>query len=173
MKQHKTFKRSMLALAIGLTVASGAFAQSSVGSIYGHADNGAKVTVENASTGQRREITADATGRFSISQLAPGTYKVGSGSQSREVIVRVGTGSQVELKASTLTEIVVTGAEVNPIDMSSVESTSVFTAEQLQKIPVGRDVTNVALLAPGTVKGDTGFGNLASFGGSSVAENGY
>ena len=173
MKQHKTFKRSMLALAIGLTVASGAFAQSSVGSIYGHADSGAKVTVENASTGQRREITADATGRFSISQLAPGTYKVGSGGQSRDVIVRVGTGSQVELKASTLTEIVVTGAEVNPIDMSSVESTSVFTAEQLQKIPVGRDVTNVALLAPGTVKGDTGFGNLASFGGSSVAENGY
>ena len=48
-----------------------------------------------------------------------------------------------------------------------------FTAEQIDELPVARDVTNVALLAPGTVKGDTGLGNLASFGGASVAENGY
>ena len=174
MKTNHSFKRSALALAIGLTVAGGAFAQSSVGSIYGHADAEAKVVIESAATGQRREITADASGRFSVTQLAPGTYKVTSGGQTREVVVRVGTGSSVELKsAASLTEIVVTGAEVNPIDMSSVESTAVFTAEQIEALPVARDITNVALLAPGTVKGDTGFGNLASFGGSSVAENGY
>jgi hypothetical protein len=38
---------------------------------------------------------------------------------------------------------------------------------------VARDTTSVALLAPGTVRGDGAFGNLASFGGSSVAENQY
>src|SRR6185312_16251288 len=45
--------------------------------------------------------------------------------------------------------------------------------EQIAKIPVPRDITDVALLAPGTVRGDAAFGNLASFGGASVAENAY
>ena len=57
--------------------------------------------------------------------------------------------------------------------MSSVESTTILTAEQIAKIPVARDTTDVALLAPGTVRGDAAFGNLASFGGASVAENQY
>jgi len=91
------------------------------------------------------------------------------------VQVSVGTGTRVDLgtDAKTLDTLEVTASTVNPIDVASVESTTIFSAERVQKIPVARDITNVALLAPGTVKGDTGFGNLASFGGSSVAENGY
>ena len=73
---------------------------------------------------------------------------------------------------STAVEVVGTGA-INPIDVSSVESTTILTAEQIAKIPVPRDTTSVALLAPGTVRGDAVFGNLASFGGASVAENAY
>ena len=69
-------------------------------------------------------------------------------------------------------EVVGAGA-INPIDVTSVESTTILTAEQIAKIPVPRDTTSVALLAPGTVRGDAAFGNLASFGGSSVAENQY
>src|SRR5690606_29247661 len=42
---------------------------------------------------------------------------------------------------------------------------------EIDRIPVARDATSVALLAPSTTKGDAAFGNLASFGGSSVAEN--
>ena len=48
-----------------------------------------------------------------------------------------------------------------------------LTAEQIDQLPVQRDLTAMALLAPGTVPGDAAFGNLASFGGSSVAENVY
>ena len=102
-----------------------------------------------------------------------------SGGISREVTVKVGTGTSVQLAASsgdatTLGTVTVVGSgSINPIDVSSVESTTVFTAQQIAELPVSRDVTSVALLAPGTVKGDTGLGNLASFGGSSVAENGY
>jgi hypothetical protein len=60
---------------------------------------------------------------------------------------------------------VVAGA-VNPIDVSSVESTTILTEAQIDKLPVPRNATSVALLAPGTVRGDTRFGNLASFGGA-------
>ena len=173
----KGLKRSALTVALGLCFAGGVSAQSSVGSIFGDTSANASVTIENLDTGTSRAITSDASGHFTFSQLAPGRYRVTSGGVSREVQVKVGTGTPVSLAASdtnTLDTVTVVGSgAINPIDVSSVESTTVFTADQIAELPVGRDVTNVALLAPGTVKGDTGFGNLASFGGSSVAENGY
>ena len=44
---------------------------------------------------------------------------------------------------------------------------------ELERLPVPRNVTSVALLAPGTTEGDSRFGNgnTVSFGGSSIAEN--
>jgi len=176
----KGFKRSALTLALGVCFAGGVSAQSSVGSIFGETSPGGKVTIQNADTGISREITAGSDGKFNFPQLAPGRYTVTSAQGSRDVQVRVGTGTPVSFAATTggdATNLgavtVVAPAAFNPIDVSSVESTTVFTAEQIDQLPVGRDVTNVALLAPGTVRGDSGFGNLASFGGASVAENGY
>lgn len=174
-KQAVRLRRSALAVALGMCLTSSlVLAQSAVGSLYGSTEPGAKVTIENTDTGQSREISADSSGRFNLAQLAPGTYKVTSGGKSSVVAVRVGTGSSVNLaQENTLETINVTGSQVNTIDVGSVESTTVFTSSQIEKLPVARDITSIALLAPGTVKGDTGFGNLASFGGASVAENGY
>ena len=170
----KGFKRSALTLALGLCFAGGVYAQSSVGSINGDAAAGSSVTIQNVDTGVSREVTVDSNGRFNFPQLAPGHYKVTSGGTTRDVQVKVGTGSTVSFAQQELNAVEVVGAtSFNPIDVSSVESTTVFTAEQIDQLPVARDVTNVALLAPGTVRGDSGFGNLASFGGASVAENGY
>src|SRR3546814_17498320 len=39
------------------------------------------------------------------------------------------------------------------------------------RVPLSRNITDAALLAPGTSRGDTAFGNLPSFAGSSVAAN--
>ena len=173
----KSLKRTTLSVALGLCFVGGVSAQSSVGSIFGDTTANAAVTIENIDTGTSRQITSDASGHFTFTQLAPGHYRVTSGGAAREVQVKVGTGTQVNLvggSETTLDTVTVVGSSaINPIDVSSVESTTVFTQEQIQALPVGRDITNVALLAPGTVRGDTGFGNLASFGGSSVAENGY
>lgn len=178
-KNSSRLKRSALAVALGVCFAGGVHAQSSVGSIFGDAAANGTVKIENLDTGTSREASADAAGRFSFSQLPPGRYRVTSGGVTREVQVKVGTGTSVSLASksgdpTTLDTVTVIGSgAINPIDVSSVESSTVFTQEQIQQLPVGRDITNVALLAPGTVRGDTGFGNLASFGGSSVAENGY
>lgn len=176
---HRSLRRNALCVALGLTLASGAaFAQSAAGSLFGKTAAGASVTIENTDTGTSREITASADGRFAATQLPTGHYRVISGGTTREVVVDVGTGTQVNFQGGsedtdTLDKIEVVGSRINAIDVSSTESASVMTAAQLQKLPVSRDVTDVALLAPGTVQGDTGFGNLASFGGASVAENGY
>ncbi|MCA0177543.1 MAG: TonB-dependent receptor plug domain-containing protein [Proteobacteria bacterium] len=86
----------------------------------------------------------------------------------------LGTGTEVSLVAVERIEIV--GSRVRTIiDTSSTESNSVFTQSQIQALPVTRSVDAVALLAPGTVRGDSFGSNLTlpSFGGASIAENGY
>ena len=175
MKQPR-IRRHALAFAIAALASQGVHAQSNTGGyIFGQVPSSGTVLVENLATGTRREITADAQGNFRAAALPTGRYRVTFDGRSREVVVSVGTGSNVVFAedTATLETIQVTGSAVNPIDVSSVESTSIFTEAQIDALPVARNVTGVALLAPGTTRGDTAFGNLASFGGASVAENAY
>jgi len=162
-----------ISVAIGLGFSSSVFAQSSEGSLSGQAKANAPVTITNVDTGSSREAKAEATGRFSFSKLSPGRYKVTSGGVTREVVVALGSGIQVNFdKVET---IQVSGARISNIDVGSVESSTVFTDEQMRALPVARDPNAFALLAPGVVKGSPGLGagGLPSFGGASVAENGY
>ena len=178
----KGLKRSALTVALGLCFVGGVQAQSNAaGAVTGRSASGDTITITNPSTGFSRTITVGADGAYRFSQLPTGQYQVSrNGGSPRNVTVNVGTASNVDFVTTSaagpqelgVVEVVGTGA-INPIDVSSVESTTILTAEQINKIPVSRDTTNVALLAPGTVRGDAAFGNLASFGGASVAENQY
>ena len=184
---NRALRRSALTMALGVCFNSTIYAQSNTsGAVFGQASAGEKVLVENPATGFSREIAIGTDGTYRVSSLSPGNYRVtlqrADGTTStREVSVNVGTGTAVNFTAgassngaTNLGTVTVTAAQlVNPIDVSSVESTTILTSAQLAKIPVPRDTTSVALLAPGTVRGDAAFGNLASFGGSSVAENQY
>ena len=167
-KINKGLKRTALSVALGMCFAGSVYAQSnSTGTISGNAAAGSTVVIENDATGYRREITADANGNYRVTSVAPGTYKVTAGGKTSDVSVSVGTTTSIDT-----IEVIGSGI-VNPIDVSSVESATILTAAQIAKIPVARNITNVALLAPGTVRGDAAFGNLASFGGGAVSENGY
>ena len=182
---NRNLRRSALTVALGLCFTSGVVnAQQVSGALFGQATSGETVLIENPATGYRREVAVGADGAFRVPGIQPGSYRVtlkrADGSTAvRDVTVNVGTGTPVSFGATAagateLGQVTVVGSRsVNPIDVSSVSSTSILTAEQIAKIPVPRDATSVALLAPGTVRGDGAFGNLASFGGSSVAENQY
>lgn len=191
-KLNGVVRKTALSVALGACFAGAAYGQSNTsGAVFGRAVAGETVSVENPATGFRRDVVTASNGTYRVSALQPGTYTVtlrradGSTVVRDQVPVSVGTGTPVDFTAepagvssadaTTLDGITVIASAVNPIDVSSVESTTVLTAKQLAKIPVARDTTSVALLAPGTVRGDTAFngGNLASFGGSSVAENQY
>jgi hypothetical protein len=176
----KSLRRSALTVALGLCFAGGVQAQTNTaGAVGGQASAGDTITIANPNTGFSRTITVGADGNYRFSQIPIGQYTVTrNGGSPRTVTVNVGTAANVNFvtssgAAASLDTVTVIGSVVNPIDVSSVESTTILTAEQIAKIPVGRDTTSVALLAPGTVRGDNAFGNLASFGGSSVAENQY
>jgi len=181
----KGLKRSALTVALGLSFVGGVQAQTNTaGAVSGRAVAGDTITIESPTTGFSRTVTVGADGSYRLAQVPIGQYTVtrkgSDGSTStRNASVSVGTASNVSFvtgtgDAQTLDTVTVVGTgAINPIDVTSVESTTILTAEQIAKIPVARDTTSVALLAPGTVRGDAAFGNLASFGGASVAENQY
>ena len=175
----------LLGTLILLGCASGVWAQSSAGSIYGtiQAGQGTSVSVSNEATGFSRELSVSADGTFNFPALPTGTYKVtlknnGSTVAERMARVNAGVGTSVSF-GGEIEEIVVSGTAASPIDLTTSQISTTFSADQLQALPVAKDIIDVALLAPGTVKGDAllgvdgQYGHLASFGGSSVAENSY
>ena len=176
--QHRTLKRAALSLVLGACLAQGAaWAQSTSGDIVGSAPAaaGERVQIRSLASGITREVAVGTDGRFRVSSLPTGSYEVSlDGGATRTVTVVAGQAAAVNLDgdAQNLDTIVVHGSGVNAIDLSSVESRTTFTAEQLNTLPVSRDVTSVSLLTPGTVS-SSGYFGPASFGGASAAENSY
>ena len=164
----KGLKRSALTVALGLCFAGGVQAQSSVGSIFGQTQANDTVSITNVETGLTRNATVGADGRFTFTQLSPGRYTVVSNGVTRNVEVKVGAGSSVNFSggATDLDAVTVVGASynANAIDVSAVQSSTVFTAEQIERIPVGRSVQAVALLAPSVVANSSYASNAPSFG---------
>jgi len=180
-----SWRRGVVALALSaaLSVAvSPAYAAGeSSSNIVGSVDAGAgySVTVKNAATGLSREMTTDSSGSFRFSQLPVGEYEVivsKGGTIVGKESVRLGLGGNAtanfEVGAREGAEVIeVVGARPSAVDLSQTDSGLVIGETAIDAMPVARNLTAVALLAPGTIGGEARFGNLASFGGSSVAEN--
>ena len=129
------------------------------GGVYGNATAGTSVTVENLGTGFRRSITTGTDGSYRIGSLPPGTYRVnytdaGGTVQTQEVEVNVGTNTEVSTDLVTLEKYTVSGLTINPIDFTSTEAVTVFNERQIDILPIARTQMSVALLAPGTTRGD-------------------
>lgn len=173
-----------LAIGVGLLAASGAQAANTDGSIVGRTKPGATVTVRDPSTGLTRTVTADRDGSYRFPFLPVGHYRLDSSldgaavGQTAEVNVSLGNATTVNLverqKATTDLEGVQVSAPVviSAVDVSSTETATNVSREEIRRLPVDQNVQSVALLAPGVNKGNAGFGGI-SFGGSSVAENSF
>ena len=185
-------------LAMGLLVALGAntvHAQSTTSSIFGHVpvQAGESVVLSNG-TGLTRTVGVDGQGRYNAAQLPVGTYSVTLMREGKEVqrsdnvVLRVGVGVDISFSAEVaagsavnaqqLSGVNVTANAVPPIDVSSVDSRTVITAEELARLPLSRTAEAAALLAPGAVTAAGGATSttgepLVSFGGSSSTENAY
>ncbi|MEO8859427.1 MAG: carboxypeptidase-like regulatory domain-containing protein, partial [Burkholderiaceae bacterium] len=165
-------RRSTLAIGLGLAlsmVGGSAFAQShAAGAIFGNAAAGSQVKIVNTDTGQTRTITADAKGRFRANELQLGNYTVsssngGSTSGDRNVYVGAG-GTEVDFVAQELGAVTVSANSLPSIDVSRVDTATELSATILNNIPVARDVTQAAVLAPSVIPSDSRYGNSVSFG---------
>jgi hypothetical protein len=173
---------------LALAAAAAVHAASGDGSLIGHltaADNkavsGAEVTARNPDTGFTRTVKADADGFYRFPYLPVGTYQVEAMQDGKslgslnDVTVNLGaaTTADLELGGERLDVVQVVGSRiVTAVDVKSTEIATNVSREELERLPVERDLLSVALLAPGISKGHT-FGTTSgiSFGGSSVAEN--
>ena len=174
---RRNLRRSIVAVAAGMCLASLVMAQQSAGSISGRAAKGDTVSIENRSINVNRTLRIDADGTWQVPQLPPGTYQVtltraGGQKETVEVVVTPGQGANAQF-AQVTTTITVTGSAIRTIDVASVASAFSLSAAEISRIPVAQNVTAVTLLSPGTVQGDGRFGNLPAIAGASVAENAY
>lgn len=183
----KTIISRSLALAFGLAatgivIVPAVHAQSNTtGTIYGTVDAaaGAEVLVESKDTGFKRSITPDANGRFNLTSIPTGTYSVsllrGGKLVNKQdgIVVLLSQGSEVTLGATQTVQI--SSSRAARIDTSSATSAAVFTAKDLDRLPVAGNVGAIIQLAPNTTKGDSRYGgnNAPSFGGASASENAY
>ncbi len=186
-------KAFMFVLALTLAMfATSAMAQSSTtGSIEGQvidpngaAVKGATVTATSPNLITPQSATTGDEGRFLISALPPGKYKVtvdasGFGKFSKdEVSVNLGRTStvdpQLSLATATATVNVTGGAQV---DVSANTTGSNVSTEQFSNFPTQRTVQGLYTIAPTVTRSGlrdaTGRDRDPSVGGSSGPENNY
>jgi hypothetical protein len=145
-------------IALGIALAFGmdggeVMAQSTSGSIYGTADADAEVTAINEGNGATRTVTVNQSGTFQFNALLPGKYQVklteGGKTTTQEVTVLAGQGVNVNLasaavasaasaNAKNLDTISVSANSLANIDVSSVQTNTVITAEQMKSLPIPR-----------------------------------
>ena len=181
-KSSRIHRSSLASAIVACLCSQGVLAQSTVGDIYGNATPEQTIRVENLDSGATRDVPVGKDGRYRASSLPIGHYRINLLSQgqtvgSQEVNIIAGQSTQISFggnrDARNLEAISVTASALAAIDVASVESRNTFTASQIERLPIPRNIVDIAALTPGTIKGDTAFGNLPSFGGSSVAENSY
>ncbi|MBL4915460.1 TonB-dependent receptor [Shewanella schlegeliana] len=185
-------KKTLAALAVGSVLfisAPAAMAADGLGVMQGRITteagsnlSNAKVIIKHESKGIVRETTTGANGSFSLKGLPIGKYTVTISKdgyyQVREQHIAVTMGNALtfdvalDLEDSGVERIAVSGARISRVDTSSTTASQVISMGELNQLPVELDATAIALLTPGSVAGDDGFGGV-SIGGSSVAENGY
>jgi hypothetical protein len=160
------------AAALSTAVTSPAMAQSNAaGSIFGKTTPNATVVMKNLGTNQTRTVTADSAGKFQVPALAIGSWTVTSGGKTTAVEVIAGQGAEAVF-AESVQSVTVSGRR-SRIDVSNATNGAVFTARELNKLPIARSVDAIIQLAPNTTKGDPTYAAGASFAGGVVSENAY
>lgn len=147
---------------------------------------GANVTLRSVSQGFTRSFTTDASGGFRAVALPQGQYEVvvnASGYNSLTDTVSVGSGGTASLRltmgasadnVSQIDEVVVVGVRRAVSEFDATTTGLTVNVEELSRtVPIARNASAVALLAPGVTQSDTAFGNLPTIGGASAGENTY
>ncbi len=186
----KTLKKTLLAqalsAALGATaltavVTTTAWAQSNTtGTVFGIVTSPAGTTVaaESIGTGARRTATPDAAGRYQITALPPGTYKVqvlrsGAVADTQRVELLAGSGSEVNFTGSQSIDAISVTARRQTIDISNATNGTTFTAKELEKLPIAQNLAAIIQLAPNTTKADSRYAGGAVFAGGAPSENAY
>lgn len=155
-----------------LTAANVAFGQATASSVLqgtvsdktGAAVVGAAVTVTSAATGVSRVVKSGADGSYRVDPLPVGYYNVTvamSGFDTAkadrlQTLIGAATTQNFTLTVGSTTESVEVSAEAPLLDALKTDVSQNITPKEVQDLPlIGRDVANLAYLAPGVKAADS------------------
>jgi hypothetical protein len=160
------FKRTVSTCTLILCLDGTGWAQTHLGAVRGLVTDpsgagiaGVPLTLTDQATSLVRRGTTGSDGRFGVTQLEPGTYRVevtapGYKTAVREATLQVGQQLQLDLSlelGAITEEVVVTGADVTLTRVPNGQST-VIDNVQIANLPLdGRNFLELALLTPGAV----------------------
>ena len=161
-----------------------AYSQSNAtGSIYGQVPLSTSATysviLENTGTGIQRKMTPDSAGKYTATSMPPGHYKArlmngDKEEKSMEVEALVGTGVEASfITADSDVQTVTITSKARGVDVANTNNGAVFTAKQLDNLPMGQDIGSIIMLAPGTNASTGNYTAAPSFGGAGASENAY
>jgi len=179
-----------------------AWAQETTGSVIGTITSedgatmpGVTVTISDPDTGFERTTVTSTAGEFRFVALQPANYDLQAtldGFQTYKRSIDVSLGRTVKndftMTLGAITDVIEVTGEAPMVDVTStVTGLTVSTDELNNRVPIGREATQIAMLAPASISSDSAFtGNSAaatrtytpgqqvvSISGNSVAENSY
>ncbi len=142
----------------------------------------AKVTVESAETGFRRETDSAANGGYQLPGLPVGAYTVTvaktgfNTAKFEKVTLTVGQARTLDaqLAVGTVTTAVEVAADVTPLEQTNAEIGLVIGEQQIKNIPLnGRHWASLMALAPGAVSIGEGNQNSIRFFGRPRDDNNW
>ena len=124
---------------------------------------GATVVSTNKATGSTRTTTTSSVGDFRFDQLPAGAYTVkvtkegfASYLQTLELLVGQTATVSAQLRPGQATEIVEVTGDIQLIDLAKTSVSQEITPKEVEELPLlGRDVANLAYLAPGVKSADS------------------
>jgi outer membrane receptor protein involved in Fe transport len=175
-----------LVAVLALVLVRPVLAQETTGTLTGRVVDAQGLVVPGAAvtiTGGQgvKSATCDEQGRFSVPFLTPGTYTVRAESkgfapaEQKDVVVSIGKPVDVSLKLEVggVTEAVSVSAGGDVISPTSTTTGATLTSEMLQRVPVGRTVSDTLYMAPGVSSSSTAGRANPSIGGGSGLDNQY
>ncbi|RZJ00174.1 MAG: TonB-dependent receptor [Brevundimonas sp.] len=159
-----------------------------VGTVSDQAGNpvaGASVTVRSNEQSFTRSYTTGANGQFRANLIPQGTYEVTVNADGYDSLVNPSVAVTLNQNSgyvftlgavggsTNIDDVVVVGTRAELDFSQNATGITINVDELVERVPVGRSIASVALLAPRAIEGDSAFGDQPSLGGSSVAENAF
>ena len=184
-----------LCSALTLTAGADALAQGrQTGTLRGSAEDsvglilpGVRVTARSEALQGPRSTTTGITGNYEIRGLPPGPYTVsfeltGFADAEETATVSLGGTSEVSVSMQPAIEEALLVVAVVPAPLASTETSANITADQVNALPLGRDIFRIAELAPGltdntptdgqlTISGAFGYDNVFLIDGVDINDN--
>jgi len=124
---------------------------------------GAEIVAKNKATDTTRTTSSDETGSYRFELLPAGTYtvtvtKTGFAVVAQTIEILVGQTATVnaELKPGASSELIEVTSDAPVVDLAKTDVSQNITPKEVEELPmVGRDVANLAYLAPGVKATDS------------------